>query len=167
MQKVVDYLAKSVKWAFFARKHHTQRGFFRLARHCNIDFFFVVLVFFLYAWCRAFADALLPGRCFRSGISSSGQISMPSSPSSNTTFLVLTHHLQHSPFHLSRPYTPSSPFSTLSSIAGHPVRSSLFVMHVSAASLCDGDAISATRGRMMPPVYTAHHGPQALLSGLP
>lgn len=99
---------------------------------------------------------------------------MPSSPSSHTTFnilhsifLVLTHHLQHPPCHLPRPHTPSSPFSTLSSIAGHPVRSSLFVMHVSAASLCDRDAISATRGRMMPPVYTAHHGPLALLSGLP
>ncbi|MDO4209629.1 MAG: hypothetical protein Q4E44_08190, partial [bacterium] len=62
--------------------------------------------------------------------------------------------------HLPRPHT-------LSSIAGHPVRSSLFVMHVSAASLCDRDAISATRGRMMPPVYTAHHWPLALLSGLP
>ncbi|MDY5035904.1 MAG: hypothetical protein SPF16_05590, partial [Prevotella sp.] len=61
LQKVVDYLAKSVKWAFFARKHHTQRAFFRLARHCNIDFFFVALVFFLYAWCRASADAPLPG----------------------------------------------------------------------------------------------------------
>lgn len=84
------------------------------------------------------------------------------------------HQVAKSSCHLFRPHTPpstfstpSSPFSTLSSIAGHPVRSSLFVMHVSAASLCDRDAISATRGRMMPPVYTAHHGPLALLSGLP
>ena len=84
----------------------------------------------------------------------------PSSLSSHTTFLVLTLHLQHS-------HTPSSPFSTPSSIAGHTVRSSLLVMHVSAASLCDRDAISATRGRMMPPVITAHHGPLALLSELP
>ena len=91
----------------------------------------------------------------------------PPSSSSHSIFLVLTLHLQHSPFHLPRPYTPSSPFSIPSSIAGHPVRSSLFVMHVSAASLCDRDAISATRGRMMPPVITAHHGPLALLSELP
>ena len=166
MQKVVDYLAKSVKWAFFARKHHTQRESFRLARHCNIDFFFVVLVFFLYAWCRASADAPLPGRCFRSGISSSGQISMPSSSSSHSTFPVLKHHLPRPQTPSSTFSTPSSPFSTPSYIAGHPVRSSLFVMHVSAASLCDRDALSATRGRMMPPVYTAHHWTLALLSGL-
>ena len=100
--------------------------------------------------------------------------SMPSFPSSHSIFnilhsifLVLTLHLQHSPLHLPRPHIPSSPSSTPSYIAGHPVRSSLFVMHVAAASLCDRDAISATRGRMMPPVYTAHHGPLALLSGLP
>ena len=84
----------------------------------------------------------------------------PPSTSSHSIFLILT-------LHLPRPHTLSSPFSTPSYIVGHPVRSSLFVMHVSAASLCDGDAISATRGRVMPPVYTAHHGPLALLSGLP
>ena len=91
------------------------------------------------------------------------------------------HQVAKSPCHLPRPHTPSSTSSIPSSSSSHtifpilhtiihcrpPGRNSLFVMHVSAASLCDRDAISAMRGRMKPPVYTAHHGPLALLAGLP